>query len=296
MSDLLFFVDDSGSKDWETPYALEFTEKPPARTDANLKFWRSNYFVLAGIHLSKETIAKINPEINKIKEEFFGTKHVEIKSEWLRNPHKRKRYYTDRYKKTDGELKKFVEEKWYGIFGRYEAELQIQAFVIDKRFYSIKREKVTPYQELVQVLFDRVELHPNCTCEIIFDQMDEDIKSQKHNQGVILKISKKQLDLGSFHKKYSHSDISFEKSFNSNFLQLADTVAYNVFRQFVEHGDSWDGADGNVLKEYSFFSKIEGNFYHSDRGRIAGYGIIKIPETKKKRWGRDYKQKSPTDL
>ena len=293
MTRLFFFVDDSGSKDWETPYAHEFTEKPPVRNDSNLKFWRGNYFVLAGIHISGDCLAKINPEMNQLKEEFFGTKHVEIKSEWLRNPIKRKKKYLDQFKKSEEELKEFIEDKWYGIFNKYEKELQIQAFVIDKRFYSLKREKITPYQETVQVLFDRVELHPNCTCEIVFDQMDEDIKSEKHNQGMILQISRKQLDLGSFHKKYSHSKIRFEKSSNSNFLQLADTVAYNVFRQFVQHGDSWDGEDGDTLKEYSFFSKIEDDFYHYN-GRVAGYGIIKIPDTKKKRWTLTQKQKNPT--
>ncbi|MCX6751696.1 MAG: DUF3800 domain-containing protein [Candidatus Nomurabacteria bacterium] len=285
MSKSFFFVDDSGSKEWETPYAFEFTKKPPIRNEDNLKFWRGNYFVLAGIYVSTDSIAIINPEINILKKNFFGTKYVEIKSEWLRNPHKRRKKYLEPYSKTEEELKKFVEEKWYGLFGKYKNEIQIQAFVLDKRFYSKKREKETPLQELIQVLFDRVELHPNCDCEIVFDQMDANIKSQKHNQGVILKISKKELDLRSFYKKYSHTDIRFEDSINSNFLQVADTVAYNVFRQFVQHGDSWEGSDGDTLKEYSFFSKIIPNFYHKNK-RIAGYGIIKIPDTKKIRWSR----------
>lgn len=286
MSESFFFVDDSGSKEWETPYAFEFTKKPPARNDANLKFWRGNYFVLAGVYISKEAIAKINPEIIAMKAEFFGTKFVEIKSEWLRNPHQRRKRYLEPYGKTEEELKKFVEEKWYGLFEKYVSEIQIQAFVLDKRFYNTKREKETPLQWLVQVLFDRVELHPKSNCEIVFDQMDANIKSQKHSHGLILSISRKQLDLGSFHKKYSHSNIQFEKSVNSNFLQIADTVAYNIFRQFVQHGDSWEGADGDTLKEYSFFSKIIPNFYHKNK-RIAGYGIIKAPDREKLRWGHE---------
>ena len=285
MSKAFFFVDDSGSKDWETPYAFEFTKKPPTRNEDNLKFWRGNYFVLAGIYVSKEDIAKINPEINTIKKDFFDTRFIEIKSEWLRNPHKRRKKYLEPFNKTEEELKNFVEKKWYSLFEKFTNEIQVQAFVLDKRFYSIKREKETPLQELIQVLFDRVELHPNCACEIVFDQMDENIKSQKHNQGTILKISRKELDLRSFHKKYSHTSIRFEDSLNSNFLQIADTVAYNVFRQFVQHGDSWEGSDGDTLKEYTFFSKIIPNFYHKN-GRVAGYGIIKVPDIEKKKWSR----------
>jgi hypothetical protein len=90
--------------------------------------------------------------------------------------------------------------------------------------------------------------------------MDADIRSQKHKQGEILSISKKELDLGSWHEKYSHAEIRFEKSHHSNFLQLADTVAYNVFRQFVDHGDSWETIGEGELKKYTFFSKIAKNF------------------------------------
>ena len=295
MSKFFFFVDDSGSKDWDTPYALEFTKKPPIRDEANLKFWRGNYFVLAGIHISSEAIARVNPHINQIKERFFGTKFVEIKSEWLRNPHQRRKHYLDVYKKDEEQLRGFVENEWYGVFQNFKADVQIQAFVLDKRFYYAKREKVKPFQELVQVLFDRVELHPHSACEIVFDQMDADIKSRKHNQGTILKISRKELDLKSFHAKYSHTNIRFEESLGSNFLQLADTVAYNVFRQFVQYGDSWEGNDGDTLKEYAFFSKIIPNFYDVN-GRIAGCGIVKVPDTKKLKWGHDTAQKIPTNL
>jgi len=290
MSKPFFFVDDSGSKDWDTPYAHEFTVKPPARTDENIKFWRGNYFVLAGIHLSNDAIAKINPEIDVLKHALFGTKHVEIKSEWLRHPIKRRRHYLEPFGITEESLKRFVEEDWYGVFEKNRKALQIQAFVIDKRFYNAKREKVTPFQELAQVLFDRVELHPNSGAEIGFDQMEASIKSQKHEHGMLLSISKKELDLGSYQKKYSHASIRFEKSHISNFLQLADTVAYNVFRQFVQHGDSWESPDGDTLVEYSFFSRIAENFYRNEAGRIAGYGLVKVPDAAKLRWGSDNKK------
>lgn len=279
-----FFVDDSGSKDWETPYAYSFTRQPPPRTEVNLKFWRGNYFVLAGLHISREAVAALNPLINEAKQRYFGTKFVEIKSEWLRNPYQRKKHYLDQFHLEEAKLRRFVEEEWYGFFESYTDRIQIQAFVLDKRFYYRKRENVTPFQELVQVLFDRVELHPHAQCEIVFDQMDADIRSEKHNQGTVLRISRKELNLNSFNEKYSHTGIRFEKSLISNFLQLADTAAYNVYRQFVQHGDSWEGADGNKLKEYAFFSRITKNLYCVN-GCVAGYGVVKIPDTKKKRWG-----------
>jgi hypothetical protein len=157
-----------------------------------------------------------------------------------------------------------------------------------------KRSKNYVFKCAPTVLFDRVELHPHARCEIVFDQLEADIKSERHSQGMVLKISRKELELHSFMQKYSHTGIRFENSISSNFLQLADTAAYNVYRQFVQHGDSWEETDGDVLKEYAYFSRISKNFYCVN-GRVAGYGIVKIPDTVKKRWGPGKAQKNLTN-
>ena len=270
MSKHFLFIDDSGSKDWETPYSDNFKNSPPIRNGVNLNFWRRNYFVLAGIYISLEDIKKINPEINKSKIKYFGTKHVEIKSDWLRNPDRRKKHYIEPFGINEKSLKDFVENEWYGIFESNKDSLQIQAFILDKRCFKNKRAKNTPLQILIQVLFDRVELNPHKDCEIVFDQMDTEIKSISHNQGQILKISSKEIDLGSFQKKYSHTKPRFEKSKNSNLLQLADTAAYDVYRQFIEQGEL-------KSKIYPYLERILPNFYGVD-GRISGLGIIKVPK------------------
>lgn len=287
MSDF-FFIDDSGSKDWETPYSKSFVNEPPERNEQNLNFWRRNYFVLAGIYISEELIKEINPKIDRLKINHFGTKHVEIKSVWLRNPEKRKKYYLDRYNIGEEQLLKFTKG-WYRFFSK--GDMQLQAFVLDKRYFNKKREECTPLQELTQVVFDRVELHPKRCCEIVFDQMDREIKTVKHNSGEILKISNKEINFGSFHKKYSHQKIVFESSKNSNFLQLADTVAYDVYRQFIDHGDDWENRNIKSLGMYSFFEKISNNFYCEDRsGRVSGFGIVVVPSPSKIPWGKSTKK------
>jgi hypothetical protein len=288
MNKHFLFVDDSGSKDWETPYSREFINSPPVRNEQNLNFWRRNYLVLCGVHISVDLIATLNPRINQLKKDTFGTKHVEIKSVWFRNPDKRKKHYLDAFNVTEVDLLKFTD-KWYKVFEDNRTEIQLQAFVLDKRFYKNKRSQGTPLQRLVQVLFDRVELHPSRQCTIVFDQMDREIKSVKHRHGEILKISNKEIDLGSFQKKYSHQPPRFEISRNSNFLQLADTIAYNVYRQFVDYGDVWEDKSAGTLKTYPFFERIADNFY-SKQGRIAGFGIVKVPDPDKVRWGRKKKK------
>jgi len=108
--------------------------------------------------------------------------------------------------------------------------------------------------------------------------LEEDISSEKREQGDILKVSSHEIDLHVFFNKYSHADISFLKSSFSNFLQIADTVAYNIFRQFVDHGDKWDGSD-KIEKMYPYFEKIYSNFYCIEgQNNPKGIGITKIPD------------------
>ena len=283
--DHFFFVDDSGSKNWETPYSKDFIENPPSRVNENKNFWRRNYFSLTGIHICNEKMSEINPLINKKKIEYFGTKYVEIKSEWFRNPHQRRKNYTTQFNITEESLTEFMEEFWYPLFQENKNSVKIQAFVLDKRYFAGKRIH-TPIEILTQTLFDRVERYPAENCTIVFDQMEKAIKSEKGAQGKILKVSKKEVNIGSFYSQYTHADVRFEKSVNSNFLQMADTASYNVWRQFVDFGDSWDDPK-ETLKMYHYFEKISDNFFHSPTGQISGYGIIKHPNPARIKWSKN---------
>lgn len=81
-----------------------------------------------------------------------------------------------------------------------------------------------------------------------------------------------------------------KKSSNSNFLQLADMVAYNTWRQFVDYGNEWDIhspiGKHRSLPMYKYFDIISSNFYHNKNNRINGFGIIKLPDpfNKKRGW------------
>ncbi len=281
------FIDDSGSKQWDTPYTTDFVDHPPARTTQNRVFWQNNYFVLAGIHIDQGLLAELNPLINAEKKRVFGTKHIEIRSVHLRNPEKRQKYYLDPYKITEDQLKEFVEVFWYGLFEKHKDALQIQAVILDKRYYKNPRAENKPLELATQALFDRVELHPNRECTIVFDQMDAQIKSTAREQGKILQISQKTIDLKSFHQKYSHTSVSFEKSHHSNFLQLADTAAYNILRQFIEHGDSWE-TGGGTLEMYPYFERVSDNLYcHPGSKQVKGYGLIKLPDPTGKKWRKN---------
>lgn len=279
-----FFVDDSGSNQWETPYSRSFVDSPPERSEENLNFWRRNYFVLAGIHLSQDRAKVLNRSINDKKKEVFGTKHIEIKSDWLRNPEKRKKYYLDAHHTDKQTLKQFIDNFWYPLFN--PENVIVQAFVLDKRYFASKRNTNTPLSLLTQMIFDRLVKYPVDECIVIFDQMESDIRSIKNAHGEMLQVSKQEINPSPFFGQYSHSEIKFEKSSNSNFLQLADTAAYNIFRQFVDHGDEWENPKGTTLNTYPYFKRIEDCIYCNEAGLIAGFGIVKFPDLKKVRWAK----------
>jgi hypothetical protein len=275
MNDIIF-IDDSGSKLWDTPFAQEFIDRPPVRSNRNRNFWLKNYFVLAGIYVDGVTVSRLNPAINIRKHEVFGTKYVEIRSSDLRNPYQQRKKYLEKYGMTQEALRLFIDDFWYPIITG-NPEIRIQAVVLDKRYFKNRRDK-SPLTIATQALLDRIELGPHKTSRIIFDQMDEDVRSTRGGQGEILKVANHEIDLDAFFKRYSHASIGFEKSKSSNFLQIADTVAYNILRQFIDYGDTWAGSD-IIDKMYPYFEKIYANFYTLEgKDNPKGVGITKVPD------------------
>lgn len=177
-----------------------------------------------------------------------------------------------------GDIKNFVDGFWYKILEDNRNDLQIQAVVLDKRYYSEQRHRRSPLDIATVALLDRIERHPKRECIIMFDQMESSIRSIKGDQGRILKIADKTIDLDSFQDgSYSHINVQFGRSDRSNFLQLADTVAYNVRRQLVDFGHQQADSSLKFPKYYPYFEKIMGNFYRNASGRVQGYGLIKLP-------------------
>jgi hypothetical protein len=275
MNDTIF-IDDSGSKLWDVPYAREFVDRPPVRNDNNRSYWMKNYFVLAGVYVDSDTISSLNPLINNKKHEVFGTKHVEIHSSDLRNPYQRRKKYLDRFDIAEATLSEFIDGFWYPMVVE-NPQIKIQCVVLDKRYYSHRLGR-SPLAITAQALFDRIELGPNRASLILFDQMEESLRSEVREQGEILKVASHEIDLGAFFEKYSHASIGFEKSKNSNFFQIADTVAYNILRQFVDYGDQWDGSP-EIEDRYPYFERIYANFYcRKGRSNPKGVGISKLPD------------------
>lgn len=286
------FVDDSGKKEYLTPYSKDFIENPP-EFDKYENFWWDNYFVLAGIRIKQENIGKINEAINTLKEKYFHTHKVEVKSDWLRNPAQRKKHYFDQYKISSEKLNEFGE-KYIDLISEYKESLKIFAVVFDKRYYgNAKRNSSegTPLLKTTQVIFERLEFAGNYNI-VIFDQMESSLKLTSGQHGRILKIFQQNEGMEKIYvEKYkSITDIKFMRSCSENFLQVADICAYCIFRQFAQYGREWSGSKQDKtgksrMTPYSYFHRIRCNFFYNPITRqVRGYGLVCIPDIKKLNW------------
>ena len=75
----------------------------------------------------------------------------------------------------------------------------------------------------------------------------------------------------------------FLESSRSSLLQVSDLCAYNVFRQFRDHGSIWDDPAASELPVYEFFDRMLPNF-RAIGGVFSGYGVGKIPKLADHRW------------
>lgn len=286
------FIDESGQKEYKNPYSRDFIENPPMFENYE-DFWRNNYFVLCGVRIKQENFEEINNKINKLKRDYFNTHKVEIKSDWLRNSYKRKKYYLDKFDILPEGLNEFGN-KFVDLISVHKEGLKLIAVVFDKRFYGDEKRKKsegTPLLKTAQVLFERLQYARNYHI-VIFDQMESSLKLSAGQHGKILNVFQKNHDMEKIYvDKYDKiSDIKFMQSCDENFLQVADICAYNIFRQFVEFGRDWNGQkkykDGKMIMDtYPYFDKIRCNlFYNSFTKQVRGIGLTCIPDADKVNW------------
>jgi len=86
LANYLAFIDDSGQKEYIDPYNRDNILRPDKLDRA---FWLRNYFVIVALTVKREDIARINRAMVQLKLEAFGDTAVEVKSDWIRNPHPR---------------------------------------------------------------------------------------------------------------------------------------------------------------------------------------------------------------
>lgn len=278
------FVDDSWSKDYIDPYNPDDKNFLREWNDENIKWLDNNFFVLAWVHIKTDDIKWIDEDLKNLKLQYFWTKKVEIKSTYLRNPKNRKKYYLDKYNISNENLNKFWE--WiYEILEKYKDKFLIFSVVFDKRQFKYRDvDNNNILLKSVQVLFERIEKSGYLT-KIVFDQMDKSLRKTSGDNGKILEIFNwKNKKVVWYCENYKNIlDIEFQKSDNENLLQIADLIAYNIRRQFMQFWKIMIEWWSNYCEDYLYFAKISENFYKK-YWKVMSYGLALYPNWNKINW------------
>lgn len=271
------YIDDFGTK--------EYAERPTQYSD---KGGKSRYFVFGGLLATVQEARRLSDRIAGLKTATFGTKNVEIKANWLAIQSKKKVKYLDFYGIGEPEIDHFVE-LFYDEIAR--ADVRLFAAVVDK--VQVQEKYADPWNTpalAYEFLVQRVVLEVTRaeSARVVIDDMEgatprgnqyrENLKRQ--HRGLLRHGSRLQerLDFSPLLPK-----IIFIDSADSNLIQAADAIAYNVNNQFNMYGNEWDkgvaGPDGKLsLPTHGRFECLLKRFCRGPNGRVQGFGVVKFPK------------------
>jgi len=271
------YIDDSGTK--------EYADDPAEYGISG----KSRYFVLGAVLLTQVNSGHLVRNIRALKTEYFGTDKVEIKSHWLRQPDKKQKNYLKKYSISDDTLTEFVH-KYYDII--VQTDLQLIGVVIDKLHMQEKYPQPWHTSAVAyEVLMQRVVTAccPPHEVEVFIDNMTG--ATPAHNQyhhNLIKQHHKLKTNPSAMSRGFDFSPLKeplrFVDSAHSHQVQVADIVAYNVNRQFRDHGEAWESKLVRPLPTYDWFMRLARKFRQGPDRRVQGYGIVKFPKGNSVRW------------
>lgn len=274
----VLYIDDSGTK--------EYAEKS---TDYNLsRRGKTRYFVFCGVLLTTAEAGRLSNTLIQLKLDCFGEEAVEIKSNWLRIPYERRGHYLDPYGISEARLTEFMD-KYYDAINASEAVLI--AAVINKQHMQETYPK-PHYAPAVayELVMQRVQNElPTQSVAVIIDDMSGATPKGNQYKDNLKAQHRRLIKYGSSLRKGVNfpclSSQKFVNSASSQIIQVADVAAYNVYRQFIDHGEEWEQSGLGTLSMYEHFERMSGKFRRDANGRVQGYGIVKFPLRNRVYWG-----------
>jgi len=177
------------------------------------------------------------------------------------------------------------------------ADIKLMAAVVDKQhmqedYDNLWYAPALAYEFLLQRVMMEVRQPDRVT--VVIDDMsgktpkDNDYKDNliAHHRSLLRRGSRLQtrLDFSPLHPK-----LNFRDSAIAHLNQVADVVSYNIYRQFLDHGEDWeskhtDSSGRQVLPTYDRFKMLAHKFRQGPGGRIQGFGVVKIPLRNRVEW------------
>lgn len=270
----VLYVDDSGTKEYSP--------------DGVYGSGNTRYFVFGGPLLRVEDAKRLTTDLRALKRRTFQTDTVEVKSNWLRMENERKSRYLQKFGLSETELTLFVNH-YYQII--VESELTLIACVVDKvhmrEDYGDRAwyPPAAAYEMLLQRAHSEVaDCRPSdsgrCFSVVVDDMSGATPKGHQYRDNLRRHHGQLKKTGSTLWKGFTFErlrDLRFVDSRLSELLQVADVIAYNVFRQFRQHGEQWETRGLPVLPTYDWFLRIAQKFRKGPDGRIQGFGVGKIP-------------------
>lgn len=246
-----FYFDESGSRDPDVGNA----ESPKDHIYVLLavgmyeRQWRPFEREVSGLKLSLA---------NRLRQDGIGTFSLadcEVKSNWLRNPDGRGKASPFLNALTPDELQRLTDVYLEQVEKRKTA---IIASVIDKRYLYAGTTEEALHQRAYEFLIERIqhymyEYHPRHQALIMMDDT-----SPQLNRAVAMR-HEYFLRSGNWNMRFPNivEYPFFTRSELSNGVQLADQMAYNVYRAFMY-----------CNMDYSYFRAVLPRFYQSANGAV----------------------------
>jgi hypothetical protein len=269
MPDFTAFCDESGQRDYG-----------PA-TD--------KFFVVASCLVPSDEASHLEDELRGLKRTYWGKPDVELKSNWLRIPEQRTKHYTTPHGIGLPEINSFMEALYTWL---PKTPLALLAGVVDKPMMQAKYAANAHYAGGVAYTmflqrFQKFLGRRSATGSVIFD--DPAGKSPGGHEWRTL-LQRQHSKLKTYGCPYTRTQfpsigpLSFVDSKTSPFVQVADIVSYNTFRQFRMHGKDWEDPLLKSLPLYDHFARIAPSFDRGPDGEFAGFGVAKWPLTHRMPW------------
>lgn len=259
------YIDDSGTKEYSPSKIYHFDKGA------------TQLFAFAGISIISGSAGQLSNELRSIKKIFFGCEDVEIKANWLRMASERQKRYLEPYNISEDSLKQFVNAA-YNLLDI--SSITLVGCVVDK--LAIQLHYQTPWYApaiAYDFLMQRVQYEmqeKNAIAHITIDDMRGATPKGNEFKNLLRRQHERLLSSGTPLQKHLAFDhiktLKFTDSKASDLIQLADLVAYSVYRNAV-----------NKLRgmaPYPYFERIAHKFRKDKSGGIDGYGVVEFPQRK----------------
>lgn len=261
------YLDDTGTK-----------EKTDLKTDI---------FGYCGIAVISKYENDIVSVVNELKNKYFGTIEVELKSKWFRLSDEREKHYLSKFNITQEQFSMFSKELFDTLC---KQQIQGLGSVVSKEGLARKYTKVVfdaspvAYELLLQ-RFANLLTQYNATCEqIICDDMSGKNKTGRDWKDLLIRQHKKLKEgkspmyrtwttrQGMNYSKIPDR-IDFMDSKTNTLIQVADLFAYNIMRQ----GRDFRNFDlPNIYTGYGWI--IKKMHRHPITKKITGSGAVFFPK------------------